>query len=114
MSSVRPRGREPGKRSLPSALPILGIVVLVLLPTAALLGVAAVGRSASAVSASSPVVCPFNTTEDASARNVALAAPSYPLAAGDTLTTTYELRVTSTTLRTVDLNVSAPSFFAKF
>ena len=106
-------GRSP-PRPNGALLRAIAAILLVAVPTAAVLGIAGATSPVVGGSSASPYVCPFNTTEDASARDVALAAPTFPLANGDILTVTYELRVTSTTLPTIDLDLYAPSLFAKF
>jgi hypothetical protein len=61
-----------------------------------------------------PYVCAFTTNEDASARDVNLAAPTFKLASGDSLTSSYEFEIVNTTLSPVHLVLTVPSFFAKF
>lgn len=102
------------RRPTRAFLRTVGAILLVAIPTAAVLGVAGATFPVARGTSTSPYVCPFNTTEDASARDVALAAPTFSLASGDLLTVSYELRVASTTLSTIDLDVYAPSLFAKF
>jgi hypothetical protein len=94
----------------------LAAVVLVLLALPQVVA-APLPTSASAHAGpltSNPYVCPFTTTEFATARDVNLAPPPFALAAGDSLTSTYEFEIVNSTVKPIHLHLTIPSFFAKF
>ncbi|MCI4360943.1 MAG: hypothetical protein L3J91_04505, partial [Thermoplasmata archaeon] len=116
MSRRRPRTISWDTRatrwSLAIAVP--GLLLLLTVPTG--IGASAFARAAALGSAqtTSPYVCPFTTTESASARYVPLPAPSSSLAAGDSLTATFEFEESTWSTHSVPLHLTVPSFFAKF
>jgi hypothetical protein len=90
------------------------VLVLFAFPTTIQVRAAPGPQSGSAGAVANPYACPFTTTEFSTARNVNLAAPKFALAAGDSIRSSYEFEVTTTTLTALNLHLTVPSFFATY
>jgi hypothetical protein len=95
-------------------LAVPAVLLLMALPTTLTGTTASPSSAGGSAQVTNPYVCAFTTNEDASARNVNLANPTFALAIGDTITSSYEFEVVNTSLAPLHLVLTVPSFFAKF
>jgi hypothetical protein len=94
------------------ALPAVLILLTVPTALAPTTTVPAVGPGAA--TPSTTPTCPFVEPETFTSRDVSLAAPTFALASGDSLTSVYEFEVVNSTVTPINVKLTVPSFFAKY